>query len=59
MHLDVGTTVARIEAHALVAGVSLQAIACLMNSGRFHKVQIGLGSLGVVLMIFGFQQMSR
>ena len=59
MHLDIETTVARIEAHILIIGVSLQVIACLMNSTDFHKAQIGVGLLGVVLMIIGFHQLSK
>ena len=57
MYLDFGTTIARIEAHTLIIGVSLQVIACLMNSTDFHKAQIGIGLLGVVLMIIGFNQL--
>ena len=59
MHLDIGATVARIEAHTLFIGVSLQVIACLMNSTDFHKAQVGVGLLGVVLMVIGFHQLSE
>lgn len=38
----------------MVAGVTLQAVACLMNGSRYSILQIGIGLLGVVLMILGF-----
>ena len=59
LHPDVATVIARIETHALVAGISLQVLACLMNDSRFHGVQIGLGLVGVLLMIVGFHHLSE
>ena len=58
MHLDMGATLARIEGHTLIIGVSLQMLACLMNSTEFHKAQIGVGLLGVFLMVIGFRRFS-
>ena len=59
MHLDIAATIARIESHTLIMGVSLQMLACLMNSSKFHKVQIGVGLLGVFLMVVGFHRGSE
>ena len=57
MHLDIGAAIARIEGHALIIGVSLQVLACLMNSSEFHKAQVSVGLLGVFLMVIGFHRL--
>ncbi len=57
MHLELGISIAKVEAHVLALGLALQIIACLMNSSNFHKLQISIGLLGVVLMIIGFHRL--
>ena len=57
MHVDIATTEKVIEAHALIAGISLQVLACLMSGDRYPVVQIGIGLLGVILMIIGFRHL--
>ena len=57
MHVDIATIKNSIEAHALIAGVSLQVLACLMSGDRYPVVQIGIGLLGVVLMVIGFRHL--
>ncbi len=55
-HRTSGSGVRDLESYGydMVAGVTLQAVACLMNDSRYSILQIGIGLLGVVLMILGF-----
>ena len=58
MHVDVAAIRNSIETHALIAGVGLQVVACLMSGDRYPVLQIGLGLLGVALMVIGFRHLS-
>ena len=53
-------TVMKLYAHALPAGIVLQAIACLLNGGERHSLlPIVLGLSGVALMIMGFDHLAN
>lgn len=47
----------KVENYALPAGVSLQAMACLMNGGSRSLLQIVIGLAGVLLMILGIDRL--
>ncbi|WP_428390480.1 hypothetical protein [Lichenicoccus sp.] len=58
MHVNIAAIRHSFDAHALIAGVALQVVACLMSGDRYPFVQIGLGLLGVALMVIGFRHLN-
>jgi hypothetical protein len=59
MPLDPAMIAVKVESYALPAGVSLQAVACLMNGGnRYSLFQIAIGLAGVCLMILGIDRLA-